>query len=176
MARGTLPCCPRLAADGAVPRDGALARAGAFTPHHALACSRSRIQWHVRCAACVHGAHTGSIFCCAGIARTTFAGGLPTVLGGRLQTWCAQFQRRAFIHVRVCNCTSLAQMRSRLLTHAPVTGRTYRCPSAIAFGSLQSGATHAAFNADAKWCASRRAQITAPHAMTSSVREKITGR
>ena len=44
VARGTLPCRPRLAADGAVPRDGALARAGALTPHHAPACSRSRTR------------------------------------------------------------------------------------------------------------------------------------
>ena len=75
---------------------------------------------------------------------------------------------RSLAHARA---TALAHVQqslttSRLLAHAPVTGRSCNCPSAIAFGSLQSGATQAAFTADdiANRCALRRARVTAPHA------------
>ena len=60
-------------------------------------------------------------------------------------------------------CVHAAESRtSRLLAHAPVMGQTCRCPSAIAVGSVRSGATQAAVTADAYRCASRRAQVTAP--------------
>ena len=108
-----------------------------FTPHHALARSRTRDGPRARAARVLR-------------ARTWAADlAAPALQAGLSQT-------------RPSACTQQSLAHRVLLAHVPVMGQTCRCPSAIAVGSVRSGATQAAVTADAYRCASRRAQVTAP--------------